>query len=166
MSPLPIGRGTAPFLIPVQDGRDIDTRCSLQADANAGFETREVEVRVSPIDALDLSDIGVIKIDVEGHEFDVLNGARRTIIARKPIVIIECEERHNAGGVDRVKGFFADLGYDGFFLHRGRLRRAASSMSANCSLSRMPRPSVGRGRRIISTTSFSSIRRTIPVLIG
>ncbi len=41
------------------------------------------------IDSLNLMDLGFLKLDVEGHEGKVLNGARTTLEKYKPIVVIE-----------------------------------------------------------------------------
>ncbi|MBM3778621.1 MAG: FkbM family methyltransferase [Acidimicrobiia bacterium] len=66
--------------------------------------------------------IGAIKIDVEGHELSVLRGAEQILRAHRPIVVCESEDRHiSTGGVTAVLAFFASLGYEGFFVHRGRL---------------------------------------------
>ncbi len=58
--------GTAILSVPIHLGVDVDTRCSLQSDANPGFETRTITVERKPIDALDLPPLGLVKIDVEG----------------------------------------------------------------------------------------------------
>lgn len=113
--------GTATLQIPVRGRRDVATRSSLNADANPGFVTRDVEVPTTTIDALGLDALSLIKIDVEGHEFAVLNGAVETLRSQKPVCIVECEERHNSGGVGRAFRFFAGLGYEAYYLHRGKL---------------------------------------------
>ena len=51
------------------------------------FGTREV--KIDTIDNLKLEDVGFIKIDVEGHELEVLKGAEQTIRHWKPIMYIE-----------------------------------------------------------------------------
>jgi FkbM family methyltransferase len=40
--------------------------------------------------------VGFIKIDVEGHEIAVFEGAQRMLNEHKPILLIESERRHNA----------------------------------------------------------------------
>lgn len=117
--------GETALHIPTHHGRDVSTRCSLQGDANPGFGLRTVTVPTTTIDELALRDVGVIKIDVEGHESAVLLGGRQTLRVAQPTCIVECEERHNAGGVARTFAFFDTMGYRGYFLHRGRLREAA-----------------------------------------
>lgn len=117
--------GETTFHIPTRRGRDVLTRSSLQQDANPGFDLRTITVPTTTIDELELSRIGVIKIDVEGHESAVLRGGVRTLEAAKPTCIVECEERHNAGGVAQTFAFFDTLGYQGYFLHRGALRHIA-----------------------------------------
>lgn len=117
--------GNATFSIPLRGGRDVHTRSSLEATANPGFDLREISVEMARLSDLDLGPVNLIKIDVEGHELSALIGARDLLESSAPTVIVECEERHNAGGVARVTQFFDGLGYAGHFLHRGRLRPAA-----------------------------------------
>ncbi|MFS0737029.1 FkbM family methyltransferase [Sphingomonas sp. 1P06PA] len=114
--------GMARLSIPMLNGRDVATRSSLQGDANPGFASREVDVPLTTIDALGLDAVNLVKIDVEGHELAVLQGGRATLDQLHPICIVECEERHNVGGVARMASFFSTLGYQGHFLHRGALR--------------------------------------------
>lgn len=113
---------TAPFCIPVRNGNDVDTRSSLQQDANPDFESRKINIAIAPIDRLGLDRVGVVKIDVEGHELAALQGARRTLERCRPVAIVECEERHNRGGVERAFQFFDGLGYRSYFIHAGELR--------------------------------------------
>ncbi|WP_051854721.1 FkbM family methyltransferase [Streptomyces sp. NRRL B-1347] len=47
------------------------------------------DVRVLTIDSLGLTDVGLIKIDVEGGELDVLRGALNTIRRDRPVLYVE-----------------------------------------------------------------------------
>jgi FkbM family methyltransferase len=114
--------GTADLSIPVLWGGDVDTRSSLEGDANPGFELRSVTVKLERLDDIRTSKIGVMKVDVEGHELAVVEGATATLIRDRPTVIIECEERHHTGGVRALQAKFEELGYDGHFIHRGSVR--------------------------------------------
>jgi FkbM family methyltransferase len=114
--------GKAVLSIPYRDGHDVVTRSSLQLDANPEFHTREVEVDLKPVDSLHFERLCCMKIDVEGHELSVLNGARKTLEKFRPTVIIECEERHNTGAIGAVAAFFGKLDYTGYFIHRGALK--------------------------------------------
>ena len=70
--------------------------------------------------------IGAIKIDVEGHELSVLRGAQDILASHTPLVVCECESRHmTEGNVLTVLDYFRSLSYDGFFVHRSRLRPIA-----------------------------------------
>lgn len=61
-----------------------------------------------------------LKIDVEGHEEKVLEGAREVLRTARPVVLVECESRH-AGfeSMTRVFDLFKNLGYSGFFYRKG-----------------------------------------------
>lgn len=91
-----------------------DTNRLEMADPTRGFESVSVEVRT--LDEYDFRDVSFIKVDVEGHEEAVLKGAQRTLATNRPSLLIEIEERHNAGSVDRVAKMLAALGYRAYFL--------------------------------------------------
>jgi FkbM family methyltransferase len=80
---------------------------------------REIETRT--LDSFNFSDIAMIKIDVEGHEEAVLEGARDTIRRNQPALIVESEDRHNPGAPRRIAESLAALGYLCFYLKDRRL---------------------------------------------
>jgi FkbM family methyltransferase len=65
--------------------------------------------------------IGFIKIDVEGHEKEVIEGAKKLIIKYKPILLIEIEEKHSKKPVSETINFISQLGYSAFFCKNSRL---------------------------------------------
>jgi FkbM family methyltransferase len=72
------------------------------------------------------SKIGAIKIDVEGHEMQVLKGAERVISIHRPTILCECEERHRGiGSVAELLGFMAARNYSGFFFQKSKSRPVA-----------------------------------------
>ena len=99
---------------------------SLEAHtAETWTTTAEVEthdVQLKSLDSFDLAQLDLFKIDVEGHELTVLEGARETLQRCKPTILVEVEERHRAGGVHQLCTQLEELGYAGFFLDGLRLR--------------------------------------------
>jgi hypothetical protein len=64
-----------------------------------------------------------IKIDVEGHEQNVLRGGLDTLHRHRPTLLIECESRHNpSSSIDEVFLLLRRMGYHGSFFHRGGRR--------------------------------------------
>jgi len=59
---------------------------------------------------LQIQAISFIKIDVEGHELEVLKGALKTIKKFRPILMVECECRHGVN-VDEIFDYFNTLHY-------------------------------------------------------
>ena len=49
----------------------------------------KIMVSITKLDSLNLDNISVIKIDVEGFELEVLTGALETIRKNKPVIILE-----------------------------------------------------------------------------
>lgn len=62
--------------------------------------------KIKTIDSLNITDLDLIKIDVERYEIEVLEGAKKTLLKNSPIVIIECLEN-----LSEVEYFLTHLGY-------------------------------------------------------
>jgi FkbM family methyltransferase len=56
-----------------------------------GFEKSE-KVEIKKLDSFDFENVSVIKIDVQGFELDVIEGAEKTINKHRPVIFIEIEE--------------------------------------------------------------------------
>lgn len=110
-----------------------DGKPGLSSVAHQQFDpdlnVRRIEIPCTTVDELVAArapvGIGFIKIDVEGHEMAVLNGAKKTIRVHRPTLLIEAEERHHPGTVTELLAFFEALDYSGFYLD-GRLRALKS----------------------------------------
>jgi FkbM family methyltransferase len=81
-----------------------------------------VTVPAITLDSLRLENVGFIKIDVEGHEASVLEGARGLLMSNRPNILVEAEERHTPGAVAKVCSILAEAKYVGFMLRAGVLR--------------------------------------------
>ena len=86
-----------------------------------GRKFGQVEVETRRLDDEDVHDIGFIKIDVEGFEFPVLEGAAQTIKGDRPTLLIEIEEVHNQIPIGDALKRVTDFGYTGFALINGTL---------------------------------------------
>lgn len=82
-----------------------------------------VNVSKKRLDDYEIDTIGLMKIDVEGHEEAVLRGSRRLLIRDKPALIIESEERHKSNTIENTYNFLHELGYEGFFFFNKNLRK-------------------------------------------
>lgn len=91
----------------------IDTTNVLSDVDNSGI--RSIEVPVRRLDDLDLHDIGMIKIDVEGHELAVLRGATHTLARDRPAIMVEAEQRHYPNAVAEITELLRQSGYSGYF---------------------------------------------------
>ena len=67
-------------------------------------------------DLLMNSNVGFIKIDVEGHEKNVLMGALNLIKRNKPSLLVEIEERYSNEKVESTINFINNLGYKSYFI--------------------------------------------------
>jgi FkbM family methyltransferase len=91
----------------------INPNNTLALAGSTEFETYKVPMR--RLDDYQFHDVGFVKIDVEGHEELVLHGGSETITRSRPNLLIEIEERHKQGAIDRVTTFLTSLGYRGYF---------------------------------------------------
>jgi len=86
----------------------VDKQSALHAYSRRDINEGEFEVSCMTIDELKLAKVKLIKIDVDGHELQVLNGAVETIKRCRPIIYIENEiaEKREA-----LVAWFIDHGY-------------------------------------------------------
>jgi FkbM family methyltransferase len=68
------------------------------------------------LDSCALTNVGFIKIDVEGFEAEVLAGAQGTIHQSKPVLLIEIEEQHTGRPLEDSIGDVTGLGYKAHFV--------------------------------------------------
>jgi FkbM family methyltransferase len=84
-----------------------------------------IEVGTRRLDDFPVTNCSFIKIDVEGHEEEVLDGATALIGAQRPALMIELVEQFNPGVVARLRRRLAAQSYGAFFLSGGRLKPIA-----------------------------------------
>lgn len=119
-------RGTAQLRIPLFAGNKAATRRATLEQHNTlndaqGLKVVDVEVLalddyLSQRDGLDQVDL--IKIDVEGYETQVLQGALETLKSSRPTVLVEIEIRHNPTYAEAFD-LLADLGYRAYYTPDG-----------------------------------------------
>ncbi|MGB3494893.1 MAG: FkbM family methyltransferase [Elainellaceae cyanobacterium] len=85
-------------------------------------EYQSIQVPVHRLDDYDFQNVSFIKIDVEGHEREVIAGAKETITREKPVLQVEIEQRHLSGlPMQVIFDEIKSLGYSGYFLYEGQL---------------------------------------------
>ncbi len=66
--------------------------------------------------------VGLLKIDAEGAELEILKGAEALLRRCAPLLVFECENRHlTHGDVGDVFAYLDSLGYQGQFVCRNEL---------------------------------------------
>jgi FkbM family methyltransferase len=114
--------GTVSLRMPVVDGVVVTGCSTVSSVASATYPAhRAIEVPMDRLDSVYGGEVGFIKIDVEGHEQAVLDGAIETIRRCRPRMLVEVDERLAPGGLARAKAYFRDLGYLGYYVEAGRL---------------------------------------------
>ncbi len=138
-------QGSLPLWLPTRDNRTVTGLASLEAGANPGFAQTSVVVPVERLDDLPLPTLGLVKIDVEGHERAALEGGLARLQRDRPVLIVEIEERHHPGRSDEVAAWLAGLGYEAFYLDGGSLHRLREGGIA--ALQAAGPPALGAGGR-------------------
>jgi FkbM family methyltransferase len=100
--------GAARFYVPVASGMTLAGWGSLNKDNLPGAEKLiEKDVELKRLDDFGIAGVGLIKIDVEGHEVEVLKGAGETIQRSRPIVLVELKKEH----MQDVKAWFLEFDF-------------------------------------------------------
>jgi FkbM family methyltransferase len=123
--------GVSVLNIPKKGNGLQDTRASLEA---LGDDVEKIEIETITLDSWvaeqKLSKIDLIKIDVEGHEFDSIKGCENILKNIRPIFIIEIELRHAKYPIHDIFNFITAFGYDVFYFDRKTLKPAAFDVAA------------------------------------
>ena len=83
---------------------------------------KSYSVPLMPLDTQGHTNVGFIKVDVEGHEEAVINGALNLFKQERPTLMIEIEQRHHPDkDIREIFTKILSLGYEGFFLLNGNL---------------------------------------------
>ena len=86
-------------------------------------DSKSLFVKSRRLDDYEFSNVGFIKIDVEGHEHKVIEGATKTIKKNMPNLLIEMEEKHNKIPINEQIQSIEDLGYKSYVAKQGKLIR-------------------------------------------
>jgi len=112
--------GTLTLTIPRRSGALLDGLATLEGAeslARAGeHDTIAVPVETRRLDQLGLRDVGFIKIDVEGHEIEVLLGSAELIARDRPVLLVESQTLTRREAPYNVFTFLGALGYHGVFV--------------------------------------------------
>ena len=108
------GSGEGEFVIQEKNG----TASILQAEIGSKMRKRSLDEILN--DYQFAMDINLIKIDTDGHDFEVLEGANNVISQNLPVVLFECDAFGNTNYVQdclRTLKRFKQYGYNYFLLY-------------------------------------------------
>src|SRR6195256_3018495 len=112
--------GNAELFIPQDDHELIYGLASLEPAVGASNkQIVSVSVPTARLDAIVHQNVAFVKIDVEGHELSVLNGAVELLEHSQPVFLVEAEDRHRVQATRSIFEFFVNRSYRGFFLKEG-----------------------------------------------
>jgi|TARA_B100000287_G_scaffold244341_1_gene229776 FkbM family methyltransferase len=114
-----------------------DKRLSNSSFQNL-VEGQKIEVETITIDGMKLDNVGFMKIDVEGVELDVLNGASQTIDKFKPTCMVEIYEKFNKYPVETTFDFFFNRGYRCFYNHKGQGLKPVRNIEEGLEATKIP----------------------------
>jgi len=87
-------------------------------DNKNNFKVKKIKLD----DLLEDKNISFVKIDVEGHEREVITGSKKIIKKNKPVLLVEIEERHNNLSILDTIEFIKNFGYNSYFVADGNIK--------------------------------------------
>ena len=150
--------GTVELRSPVVDGVVV-TGCSTISDEAAATYPghRGVEVPMDRLDHVYRGNAGFIKIDVEGHEQAVLDGAVETIRRCRPRMLVEIDDRLSPGGSSAPAATSPISAIAASSYTTAISSRSSSSRSTACSIRPTCPISPRRCRRASASAATSTI---------
>lgn len=105
-----------------ENGSVIHSQASLDQFPEHGIQ---IPVVLRTLDSFEFQDVDMLKVDVEGHEQYVFEGAIKTIRSCKPIILVEIEERHVGFSPANTIDFIEKLGYESFVFVDNKLMKTS-----------------------------------------
>lgn len=149
--PYALGKDSASmeFRTPVVGGKELRDWSSLSKRfEGAVWEGKPISqvtsqmVNVKPLDDFGFENVGILKIDVEGFEDEVIKGAEKTLKKSRPSLIIETENRHRSLPLQASFSLMEKMDYRGFFIWEQSLRPVCEFDPASM---QCPEPRNGKG---------------------
>lgn len=112
--------------VPLVEGKPETGLSSLVTPGPANAEpSLELRVPTCRLDDAYTGEVAFVKIDVEGHERAVLDGAVGTISRCHPNILVEIEQRFGDNAILETSQRLISLGYGGYFVDHGQLKDIA-----------------------------------------
>jgi len=125
---------------------DFDGKSEFYVDdkrlSNSSFQNlvngQKIEVETIKLDNFKLNNIGFMKIDVEGVELDVLNGAVDIIKEYKPTCMVEVYDKFNKYPVETTFDFFFSRNYKCYYNERAKGLKQVNNMNEALEAQKIP----------------------------
>ena len=123
-------KGIASFRIPIRRKTIFQSQFEEKYHAGAGTiheantfdKFDKFDVKTIKLDDFKFSNkISFIKIDVEGHELKVIDGAKDTIKKHKPNLLVEIQEQHTKKKLLESINYIENLYYKSYIFHNNAL---------------------------------------------
>jgi FkbM family methyltransferase len=122
------GRGT--FHVPLaDDGMVLHLAGSLKRTHAQFRRNRTYEVEIRALDEFGYADVRFIKVDVEGSEREVLDGARATIARSRPVMLLELMSGTYQDPGACTAAICKDFGYDAVIVQHGEKLEALPTIA-------------------------------------
>jgi FkbM family methyltransferase len=123
--------GRAPFYVPLSDdGAVLHFAGNLKQTHRQFRNVKICDVEVRTLDSFGFTDVCIIKVDVEGSEREVLDGAKKTIARERPALLVELLAGTHADPGAAAAAICADFGYEAFIVQRGETIAALPAIAA------------------------------------
>ncbi|MCC7048975.1 MAG: FkbM family methyltransferase [Alphaproteobacteria bacterium] len=118
--------GQATLMLPIRSGRISNQTGSLRTDLVSRQEHLAVAVEARRLDDEPVGDVGFVKIDVEGFERAVIEGAQALIERCRPTLLVEIEEKNTGERAEAIIAWIESLGYRALCLRAGVLAHVSA----------------------------------------
>jgi FkbM family methyltransferase len=113
--------GRATFYVPLSDdGMVLHFAGNLKQTHSQFSRQKTYDVELRTLDSYRLTDVRFIKVDVEGSEREVLDGARNIILRDRPVLLLELLSGTYADPHACASDICDSFGYDVFVIHNGK----------------------------------------------